>query len=176
VRELGHLPTGDLCDHLVEQLPGSVRRDDVVVVALRTVGSTDRAHADVLTHRLGDLSGARRRFREWLERVDVPAAAAIDLLLAIGEALANALEHGDPAGLPSLEAGIDGNQVVACVRNRGTWEPDTSASANAGRGRGLTIMHATVDSVEIRADQNGTAVRLTKRLERVEVGADASGA
>jgi anti-sigma regulatory factor (Ser/Thr protein kinase) len=53
-----------------------------------------------------------------------------------------------------------GGQVRAIVSDDGRWR----ASHPYGRGRGLAIMRALVDDVEVDRGENGTTVTLIKRI------------
>ncbi len=61
------------------------------------------------------MAGARRRLREWLGPLVTDPEQAAKVVLAAGEALANAIEHGsgcDPDRMVGLEAFADGEAVA----------------------------------------------------------------
>lgn len=83
-----------------------------------------------------------------------------DILTAVGEALANAVEHAY-AGAPPLEVELvvrlDRNGVLAVdVFDRGTF---IERAALPDRGFGLRVIRAIAQSVTITLD-NGTHVRM----------------
>jgi anti-sigma regulatory factor (Ser/Thr protein kinase) len=87
------------------------------------------------------------------------AEAANDVLLASGEAVDNAFEHGrSPVTLESRYH-ADGKLEIV-VRDRGSWRVSAQAPP---RGLGLPIMTALMDNVTIDTT-DGTALRLTRRL------------
>ncbi len=106
-------------------------------------------------------SVARRRFRDWLA-LDVSSDQLEDLVLAVYEALANAVEHGyanqrDAPGPVRLHARRGAGQVVITVSDDGSWRAPTGQRF---RGRGLTLMRLLTHDVHIVAGHGGTVVRL----------------
>jgi anti-sigma regulatory factor (Ser/Thr protein kinase) len=87
--------------------------------------------------------------------------------LSITEAVANAVEHGAPCdnGLISvsayLEAGCLTTEVLDCGDFKAARQPANSLEE---RGRGLPLMFAVMDRVEIETVPGRTVVRLAKRL------------
>jgi anti-anti-sigma factor len=82
-----------------------------------------------------------------------------DVLLAVGEAAANAVEHAYPDGSAgvvevALERGVGG--VAGTVRDTGAWRPPPDDPGF--RGRGLQILRALADDVDVRTDAGGTTV------------------
>ena len=118
----------------------------------------------------GDLTGlsaARRALGRWLGDRGVEDEVRQDLVLAASEALANAGEHGsagDASATVRLQAwltpGVAGGEVLLQVSDAGRWQ---HGSEHTDRGRGMRIMAALVDEVDVRTDP-GTTVRLRRRL------------
>jgi anti-sigma regulatory factor (Ser/Thr protein kinase) len=85
--------------------------------------------------------------------------------MALGEALANCVEHG---GGPSLAVTCwrDDASLVAEIRHEGRgFEPPATVAAppqGALRGYGLFIMHAVLDRIEFL--EGGRGLRLSKRI------------
>ncbi len=104
-------------------------------------------------------------------------AESQDLELAVGEALANAVEHGHTAG-GSIEVSASCRNEVLTVevkdngRGFDAWQnPGTTPSApTSPRGFGIHIMRATVDHVQFL--DGGTRVVLTKRAAVRAVASD----
>ena len=94
----------------------------------------------------------------WLQDGD-----ATDFETAIGEALANVIEHGKCSQL-TIECWYARKRVTAEIAQNGIgFEPPARARApqhGATRGYGLFIMRAILDQVDYR--ENGTRVRLVK--------------
>jgi anti-sigma regulatory factor (Ser/Thr protein kinase) len=83
-----------------------------------------------------------------------------DVLLACGEAVDNAFEHGQtPVTIELTCAPKDGLEIV--VRDRGKWRVRSTAPP---RGLGLPIMTSLMDNVAIDTT-DGTVVRLSLGLK-----------
>jgi len=116
------------------------------------------------------LPAVRRRLRAWLERRGVPVHDTDDVLLAVGEACNNAVEHAyrDGHGAVRLSVGEDGSTLRATIRDEGHWR---NRRVDGDRGRGIPIMQALMTVAEIRESPGGTEVVLERRLGGVDVGA-----
>ncbi|WP_051683788.1 SpoIIE family protein phosphatase [Blastococcus sp. URHD0036] len=141
---------GRLVRHLLaDVLADNDRPDDVAVIAARVVPPplAERLPADPAR-----LSRIRRTVSAWTLAAGLPADSVDDLQLALGEALANAVEHAyagsGHAGEAeySLERDADGSVRVR-VRDNGTWRPPP---ADKGfRGRGIELIRALAEDVGI---------------------------
>jgi anti-sigma regulatory factor (Ser/Thr protein kinase) len=90
---------------------------------------------------------------------------ANDVLLACGEAVDNAFEHGRAPVMIELTSRADGIlEIVIC--DRGSWRVSAHAPP---RGLGLPIMTALMDNVTIDTT-DGTALRLSRRLSDAPEG------
>ena len=133
--------------------------DDVAVLAARRRPVPLRADVPADPARLAAL---RRSVARWAEQAALSPEATDDLQLALGEAAANAVEHAyrAPAApgrvLIELDSEDDGG-VRAAVSDGGTWRP---AAADAGfRGRGLSMIAAVADDIEVTSGADGTTLR-----------------
>lgn len=105
----------------------------------------------------------RRSMQRFAERIGLDDDRRFALLTACGEAIANAVEHayvGAP-GLVRVTAHANQDTLVISVEDEGKWKP---AQRRDERGRGLPLMRALMDAVEIRTHQARTEVRLTMSL------------
>ena len=160
------LPVGDLCDELLDRMaPAGGYTDDVVLLALRPCHSSARSFATVVPASLDNIADARHRLRDWLSGVEVDPARESDILLATGEAVTNAIEHGsgaDASMTVSIEAFIRGQTVTATISDAGQWSGDSSASQRSQqRGRGLTMINGLADDVKTVRSAAGTRITLT---------------
>ena len=111
---------------------------------------------------------ARKQLIGFAKQLDLDAEIIIDLETAVGEALANAAEHGRrPGGTIRLEAWLTDLGLEAAVSDDGPgFAPGTISedhpAALAPRGYGLFLMQALMDEVEFRND--GKTVWFLKRL------------
>ncbi|MGC3864408.1 ATP-binding protein [Micromonospora chersina] len=112
------------------------------------------------------LAPTRERLRGWLRAHGVSEWDVETVLIATGEACANAIEHGYrfvPEGITTLRAELRDDHLVIEVRDRGGWRTDADDEAR-DRGRGQMIMTRVMDEVSIAGTPEGTTVRLVKRL------------
>jgi anti-sigma regulatory factor (Ser/Thr protein kinase) len=89
-----------------------------------------------------------------------------DILVAAGEALANAIEHGhrhSAGGTVSLGANVLVDQVQLTIADTGSWKAPTP-DPDARRGRGLTLMRGLMHHVAIDPGATGTTVLLCARI------------
>jgi serine/threonine-protein kinase RsbW len=97
----------------------------------------------------------------------VPASDLEYLTFALGEALANAIQHSETADAIEIRAHVSGDSVVIIVadRGRGIAAPPQGAvsfpSAFAEAGRGFAIMQRCTDFLEVASEPGeGTVVTL----------------
>jgi anti-sigma regulatory factor (Ser/Thr protein kinase) len=119
----------------------------------------------------GSVPVARAAVTRWLE--DVPAATTEDdraaLRLAVTETFANAVEHGGD-GPVTLTVTCRRGSVVAVVRDGGRWpaadreRPAGVTPVTAERGRGLGLLGAVVDEVQVVETRVGTAAAFVRHL------------
>ena len=160
------LSVGEFCDELLDRMaPLGGYTDDVVLLAVRPNHSTARSFATVLPAALVNIPVARHRLRDWLTGIAVTRRRAVDILLATGEAVSNAIEHGSGGDSPStvsIEAFVRGRTVTATVSDTGRWSGDSSASQRSLRGgRGLTMINGLADDVKTVRSAHGTRITLT---------------
>jgi serine phosphatase RsbU (regulator of sigma subunit)/anti-sigma regulatory factor (Ser/Thr protein kinase) len=160
--ERGHPSVEALCDAILDEMVADGRpSDDVALLVARLVPLDDRlvtrwpAHAEAL-------AGVRQLLRRWLRRHGASADETYDIVVACQEACANAVEHAyGPGGETfDVEAVRDGPTIEIVVTDRGRWR----APRGEHRGRGLPIMEALMDAVDIRSTADGTAVVLRRRI------------
>lgn len=112
----------------------------------------------------GVLAGLRRTLGRWLASHGVGNEDAFGITLAASEAAGNAIEHayGAREATFTVACARDDVGVQIVVSDTGRWRE----ARPYGRGRGLGIMRALVDSVEVERGEQGTTVTLSKRLPR----------
>jgi anti-sigma regulatory factor (Ser/Thr protein kinase)/putative methionine-R-sulfoxide reductase with GAF domain len=152
----------DLCQLAIERLvPITGLRDDVALVAIQSSPVPEELVLEVSADpRM--LSGARYSLRRWLRHSGAGREEAAEITLAVSEACSNAVEHAySPAPATfMLEARRSDDGVTLIVRDGGRWRPPRGR----GRGRGLTIIKAAMDKVEVNTTPNGTEVIMHRRL------------
>jgi anti-sigma regulatory factor (Ser/Thr protein kinase) len=123
------------------------------------------------------LARVRDRVRPWLEGAGLQGAEVDEVLIAVGEACANAVEHSgaqsaDGQAAACIECVCDAAGVRIVVSDRGTWkQPDTGVDNRRGRGR--LLMANLVDRMSIEPGPQGTTVELVKARRDLERSARA---
>jgi anti-sigma regulatory factor (Ser/Thr protein kinase) len=164
VRKNATLPVPLLLPALLDDMgieDGHVH-DDVVVIALRSVGASAQQFVDVFGAARDEVSSARHRVDEWLERSGVSDQARSDIVFAANEIIANAVEHGsdfDPTNLVSVEACLRDGSVIVAISDRGRWRPGVEQETSE-RGRGFRLVEQLSDEVRIESGSPGTTVTL----------------
>ena len=116
-----------------------------------------------LPARPDQLPVARKDITAWAKAAGLPRPLLDDLLLVIGEATANSVEHAyrdRPAGDFSYElrCTTDGG-VSGVVTDGGHWRP--VPTDNGTRGRGLAMIKAASVLSEVHGSETGTRVEFT---------------
>ena len=111
------------------------------------------------------------KVRQFIERLAKECgfneSDVFDLKVAIGEACANAIEHGSPRGkrdVIKITYQFENDTAIIEVSDEGIFKPRFPAfDAQLNyRGRGIPFMLALMDEVEIKESPQGTTVRLVK--------------
>jgi anti-sigma regulatory factor (Ser/Thr protein kinase) len=94
---------------------------------------------------------------------------AADVENAVGEAFANAVEHGGTGGSLHIIARIRDDGVEVLIHDDGLGfrpgpRPVRPPDAGAPRGYGIYLMYALTDSIEFSDD--GTQIRMFKAFRR----------
>ncbi|MFI7543653.1 ATP-binding protein [Actinoplanes sp. NPDC049599] len=117
------------------------------------------------------VSTPRRALQSALTALGVTADCVADLVLALTEACANAVEHAHLAAEYHVTITADRHRCAVEIVDCGVGIADparvrpSSVAPAAHRGRGIMIMQACTDSLDLApVDPHGLAVRFTKRL------------
>lgn len=124
----------------------------------------------------------RRSFRAWLRKVHWPGDHAEDLVMAVNEAVTNAVEHAYPPVDPDEDLDQDSGQgqdrmvrvlaelgtdpggqrrVIIEVRDSGSWRPVPTDPGY--RGCGLRMIRRCTGTLDIAPTPSGTRVTMTSR-------------
>ncbi len=146
---------------------GTEPADDLAAVAIRLEGSGGERFVRRLPAEPTLLQPIRHDFGRWLTSSGVDHRDRDDLVLALGEALANAIEHGyrndAMKGQLIVDALLTDDGVSLEVRDFGTWH---RGEPNALRNRGLRIIRSVVDQVDINRSAFGTTLRMHRALKK----------
>jgi anti-anti-sigma factor len=161
------------CSELSERLLGVMLpvgepvQDDAVLLVVRA-GSVDIPpfRLDVPA-RPEHLATVRRALGEWMTSANIGAEDAMAVQLAVGEAVANSVEHAYHDQVPGravVTAAVrESGQVYIEVADGGMWR-ETDLAANAHRGRGLHLARASMGNLRLDRGPGGTTVRMTYQL------------
>ncbi len=102
----------------------------------------------------------RRTLHRYATRLGLDDDRTYALITAVGEATANAVEHAYPErpGIVRLRVVSKEGKLRATIEDDGRWK---QAQKRDERGRGLPLMRALMDGVEIRTNQSHTTISLT---------------
>jgi anti-sigma regulatory factor (Ser/Thr protein kinase) len=112
-----------------------------------------------------NLAVIRNRLRRWLPSAAISSNTEGDVLLAVGEAAANATEHATRGASHTVQISITARLIdhtlALTVADDGRWqEPVTQKN----RGHGIALMKALLDKVDITPTDQGTTVEMVKEL------------
>lgn len=153
----------DLATQVMERLaPAGGYDDDVALLLYRhpaPLEMTFPAESE-------QLAPVRQALRSWLDQCDLPPRTVQNVLVAAGEACANAIEHGhrhNPGEPIRLRAEALVDDLHLSVVDSGNWKPP-QPELNAHRGRGVTLMRAMMQQVTITPSPAGTTVGMHTRI------------
>jgi anti-sigma regulatory factor (Ser/Thr protein kinase) len=110
------------------------------------------------------LSVVRQRFRVWLADLAWPDEEVDDIVLAVSEAVSNAVEHADAPGFASevrvaarqFTEPDGGRRVVVGVSDNRRWCPRETQ-----QGLGLLMIHTCMDDVQYDTNHEVTTMVMT---------------
>jgi anti-sigma regulatory factor (Ser/Thr protein kinase) len=161
-----------LCDHLLDSMVTDEVSDDIALLALRQVPLAAGPLFLRLPAEPQVLAPLRQTVRRWLREIDADPKIVDDVLVACGEAFANAIQHayGAKDGLFEVSLVVSDGAVEVTLRDLGSWRPSSGSGRAARRGGlGQRLMRELMDSVDVESGPEGTVVRMRRSLE---VGAD----
>jgi anti-anti-sigma factor len=165
----GHRENLDsLCDERVLQPPRPESSDDdVALLMVRLLPTPIGDFRLLLPAEPQSVATLRRTLGQWVTVSGASDEEAHDLVLAVGEAVTNVIEHAytSPGGQVEVEASIRDGLAEIVVRDHGRWRP---SRADEG-GRGLLLMQGLVEKVDVASGPEGTQVRLSHPVGRAPV-------
>ncbi|WP_237555205.1 MULTISPECIES: SpoIIE family protein phosphatase [unclassified Streptomyces] len=147
---------------LSRMAPAGGYDDDVALLVYRHPGPLELA----FPAESGQLSTVRGALRGWLANAGLNPRQAQDVLVAAGEACANAVEHGrraGPGGRVRLLASTTADTLRLTVTDNGRWRTP-GVTPGVDRGRGIALMRALVHQVVITPGPEGTTVDFHTRI------------
>jgi anti-sigma regulatory factor (Ser/Thr protein kinase)/putative methionine-R-sulfoxide reductase with GAF domain len=157
-------PVDAVCAKVMARLVGGdAPGDDVALLAVRRQDSGEVGPLDLVLPALPwALRDIRVAVRRWLSAVGAAPRTVADLLVAVGEACTNAVEHayGPRGGTVKVHLELQSPDVLATVWDTGHWRPPSGEN----RGRGKLFMRNCSDDLLIDHGPTGTTVVIRRRL------------
>ncbi|MGA8516769.1 MAG: SpoIIE family protein phosphatase [Pseudonocardiaceae bacterium] len=162
-------PVDSVCAEVMARMVGGdPPGDDVAMLAVRRQDSGEIGPLDLVVPALPwSLRDIRVAVRRWLSAVGAAPRTVADLLVAVGEACTNAVEHayGPGGGTVSVHLELQLPDVLATVRDTGRWCPPRGDNrGRENRGRGTQFMRNCSDDLRIDHGPTGTNVVIRRRL------------
>ncbi|MEU6389070.1 SpoIIE family protein phosphatase [Streptomyces sp. NPDC046939] len=153
----------DLATHVMSRLaPADGFDDDVALLLYRHPAPLEMSFpADS-----AQLAPVRKALRGWLEQCELPPTTAQNVLVAAGEACANAIEHGHrdtPGQVVHFRAEAFVDNLHLRIADTGRWKTP-QPELNTHRGRGLRLMRALMQQVTVTPGPTGTTVDMHTRI------------
>ena len=163
VQDNGDTALEGLADEIMSRLaPSDGYQDDVALLLYRQPAPLEvEFPADP-----AELAPTRAALRGWLTRAGVDSEQTLDVLIAVGEAVANSIEHGHRErleGTVSLRATAVADRLHLTVVDTGSWKP-SQPDPNSHRGRGIALMRALMQDVTIEPSETGTTIHMHTRI------------
>ena len=158
-----HLSVDAVADAVLSEMaPATGYDDDIAIVVYRRPYAPLSIEGVVTADELSDI---RHQLAAWMRAATVSDERIADIVLAVNEACANSIEHGYRGRKPGkvrVEGENDGARVHLKVIDGGSWKP---APTDPGiRGRGLLLIRAVSDWLEMECTPSGTTVDMSFRL------------
>jgi PAS domain S-box-containing protein len=153
----------DLASDVMESMaPAAGYDDDVALLLYRHPAPLELEFTAESTR----LAPVRAALRGWLARCGVDTVTAQNVLVAAGEACANAIEHGHqhaPTGRIRLLAAATADNLQLTVTDSGRWKTPQPAESTH-RGRGLMLIRALMSEVTVTTGAAGTVIGMQARI------------
>jgi anti-sigma regulatory factor (Ser/Thr protein kinase) len=156
------------CERIIQGTLGPEgSNDDVTLVVVKAELSLGERLSLELIGEPAALSSFRQALRRWLSELGADAEEIQDVTMATNEACQNAIEHAYGLSVEPFDVELsrdDDGAVRIAVRDRGGWRESVSED----RGRGLPLMRALMDDVEIEQRPTGSTVVLRRALRAAQ--------
>jgi PAS domain S-box-containing protein len=161
------LPIDAVADAVLDRLaPEAGYDDDVAMVVYRHQLAPLRIEVEATPDQLAPI---RRQLTSWLQAAAVGEVLASDIVLVVSEACTNCIEHayvGHDVGTIILAMEAVNDEVRSRITDSGSWRTPTENVGN--RGRGLLLMRAMSELMEVEIRPDGTTIDLVFRVATVE--------
>lgn len=153
-------PAKRLQDHVLGKIPN---RDDIATMTLFVAPRALQEFDCTFTAVPFAAPFVRKGLERFLRESGLDEDRRFSVITAVGEAVANAVEHAylDAPGTVRLSARFEDAFVRVHIEDCGNWRP---AGKRDNRGRGIPLMRALMDRVEIRTERASTQVRMQLKI------------
>jgi serine phosphatase RsbU (regulator of sigma subunit)/anti-sigma regulatory factor (Ser/Thr protein kinase) len=153
-----------VCAKVLHRMVGDVAvGDDVAMLVARRSGTPAVVPLNIVVPALPRaLADIRSAVRRWLTAAGASPDDVADIMVAVGEACSNVVEHayGPAGGSLTLQMELDDGTVVAVVRDNGRWR----SVRGQNRGRGTALIQRCTDHMDVVAGPGGTTVTFRRHL------------
>ncbi|GAA4811900.1 SpoIIE family protein phosphatase [Streptomyces ziwulingensis] len=153
----------ELANQVMSRLaPADGYDDDVALLLYRHPAPLEMA----FPAESSQLAPVRQALRSWLAQCELPPHTVQNVLVAAGEACANAIEHGHrdaPGDTVRLRAEALVDDLRLTIADTGRWKTPRP-ELNTHRGRGVALMRALMQHVTITSGDAGTTVDMHTRI------------
>lgn len=157
-------PAERLCSDVMLDLVGNdPTDDDIAILAVRRRPVEDQLELTLTLDAVPEsLAHARAALRRWLPSVGATEDDIDDLLVVVGEAGANVIEHayGPLGGTFEVRMRLSEGRIHGTISDNGKWR----SPRGANRGRGTQLMRQLSDELHIEQGDEGTTVQLSRKL------------
>ena len=118
----------------------------------------------------GSACDMRCALRAYMAERSLDARVVNDVVLAADEAFINALIHAGDEGVILVSAWVEDGEAYVVVRDLGpgfdatALTRDTPPDHDEPHGRGLFLIRAMMDQVQITSGRTGTTVQMVRRI------------
>ena len=169
-------PHVNRAEAIVERIIEGNAQDDIAVLAV----SIDPIAAPVIAVQFEatpeSAPQARAVVSAFARELGMPEERLFDLILAVGEATNNAIEHAYVDGAPGtfvVRASLVEGRLVVEIEDRGIWRRRERIVPSDPfldeRGRGISLMRMLCEGVSVERTAAGTVVRLAVQLREESV-------
>ncbi|MGQ0548833.1 MAG: GAF domain-containing protein [Armatimonadota bacterium] len=162
-------PPGRATEALLERvLNGGSPQDDIAVLVVDSL-PVDAPLFFSLRAAPANLRKVRRAIRAYAGRVGISPERTEEVVIAVGEAALNVVEHAYDGrqGTLTIQGERQADRLMIIVRDAGRWRQPV----DRGRGRGTRIIKGFTDSATVTTGPTGTVVEMTWVIDRVASGA-----
>jgi serine phosphatase RsbU (regulator of sigma subunit)/CheY-like chemotaxis protein/anti-sigma regulatory factor (Ser/Thr protein kinase) len=159
-----------ICDHLLSGTVGEhAAQDDLAMLVVRSL-PVDAGRLELtVPARPDSVPLVRHRVRAWLAHV-APGLDTVtrgDVELVCSEACSNVVRHayGPTESMFRVSVSLADDVLQLRISDQGRWRPPRGRHG----GRGLSLMRALVDELQIDQRPNGTTVTIRRALPRANV-------